>query len=136
MDKLTVFSVLIVVFCSCAERKASPDRIEGSDQSDSVKVFALHKDTVSKSLKLPAVLHPWERAEIFAKVEGYVKELQVDIGDNVKKNDILLILDAPEVAANYAKASADLQASCQVQHKSRYVQAICYCFPGERRYLR
>jgi len=108
---LTVFSVLIVVFCSCSERKASPDRIAGAEQSDSVKVFALHKDTVSKSLKLPAVLHPWERAEIFAKVEGYVKELQVDIGDNVKKNDILLVLDAPEVAANYAKASADLQAS-------------------------
>jgi membrane fusion protein, multidrug efflux system len=111
MDKLTVFCVLIVVFCSCSERKATPDRISDAEQADSVKVFALHKDTVSKSLKLPAVLHPWERADIFAKVEGYVKELRVDIGDNVKKNDILLIIDAPEVAANYAKASADLQAS-------------------------
>jgi membrane fusion protein, multidrug efflux system len=51
-------------------------------------------------------------------VQGYVKELKVDIGDKVRKNDVLLILDAPEVTANYAKSSADLQASQSKYHTS------------------
>jgi membrane fusion protein (multidrug efflux system) len=82
---------------------------------DSVDVFILAKEPVTKSLSLPVELHPWERAELYAKVEGYVKELKVDIGSVVKKNDILVIIDAPEVAANYAKSSADLQSA-----RSRY----------------
>lgn len=78
---------------------------------DTVDVFTLKKEEVTKNLSLPAELQPWERAELFAKVEGYVRFLKVDIGTRVKKNDILIHIDAPEVTANYAKASADLQAA-------------------------
>jgi RND family efflux transporter MFP subunit len=104
-----VFLAATIVFgCSGNREKTTP---VAKSQVDSVRVFLLKKDSVSKSLKLPGELHPWERAEVYAKVEGYVKELKIDIGDRVKKNDILLILDAPEIVANYAKASADLLAA-------------------------
>jgi membrane fusion protein, multidrug efflux system len=82
---------------------------------DSVEVFTLKKESVTKTLSLPAELHPWERAALYAKVTSYVRELKVDIGSRVKKNDILVILDAPEVTANYARSSADLMAA-----QSRY----------------
>lgn len=86
--------------------------------ADSVEVFTLKKDSVVKRLTLPAELYAWERAEIFAKVEGYVKELRVDLGDRVRRNDIMMIVDAPEVTANYAKANADLQAALSKYHTS------------------
>lgn len=83
--------------------------------ADSVEVFTLSKEAVSKTLTLPVGLYPWERTEVYAKAEGYVRELKVDIGDRVRKNDVMVILDAPEVTANYASASAGLQAA-----QSRY----------------
>jgi membrane fusion protein (multidrug efflux system) len=112
MNRLLVFVLLCVGLLSCVEKKNTPS---ATTPTDSVEVFVLKKEAVTKSLSLPAELHPWERTELFAKVEGYVRELKVDIGDRVKKNDILIILDAPEVTANSAKAIADLQAA-----QSRY----------------
>jgi membrane fusion protein, multidrug efflux system len=111
MNRLIVFFLVAAIVMACSEKKENLNKPAGTEQPDSVKVFALRKDSVSKVLKLPAELHPWERSEIYAKVEGYVKELRVDIGDKVKKNDILIIIDAPEATANYAKALADLQAA-------------------------
>jgi membrane fusion protein (multidrug efflux system) len=119
MNRSATFFLLAIIVLSCSEKKETSSKSARAEQADSIKVFALKKDSVSKALKLPAELHPWERAEIYAKVEGYVKELKVDIGDKVRKNDVLLILDAPEVTANYAKASADLQAARAKYHTSR-----------------
>jgi len=113
-NRHTILSISAVLFLlSCTEKKA----ITETKAVDSVGVFVLRKETVTKSMLLPVELYPWERAEIFAKVEGFVKELKVDIGDGVRKNDVLVIIDAPEVTSIYAKALADLQAS-QAKFKS------------------
>jgi len=96
----------LAILIGCTDKKSQPT---SSVKIDSVEVFALKKELVVKMLALPAELRPWERAELYAKVEGYVKELKVDIGSRVKRNDILVIIDAPEVTANYARSAADLQ---------------------------
>jgi membrane fusion protein (multidrug efflux system) len=109
MNRSLIACLFSFIVFSCSEKKASENAI--AVQSDSVLVFTLEKDSVSKTLKLPVELHPWERSEIYAKVEAYVRQLKVDIGDKVRKNDVLIELDAPELTADYAKASADLQAA-------------------------
>ncbi len=115
-NRLSVISLSVIFLLSaCSEKKTES---ASATAADSVAVFVLKKETVSKTLALPAELHPWGRAEVYAKVQGYVKELKVDIGDQVKKNEVLLILDAPEVTANSAKSSADLQAAQSKYHTS------------------
>lgn len=115
-NRLTVITLSVVsLLSSCSEKNSEAI---STVAKDSVEVFVLKKETVSKTLALPAELHPWERAEVYAKVQGYVRELKVDIGDKVRKNDVLLILDAPELTANYAKSSADLQAAQAKYHAS------------------
>ncbi|MDZ7647796.1 MAG: efflux RND transporter periplasmic adaptor subunit [Cytophagales bacterium] len=118
---LFAIRLAIVGFFYCNDDTCNRKTVSqtGAPAPDSVEVFALKREAVSKTLSLPAELHPWERAEVYAKVEGYVRELKVDIGDRVKKNDVLLILDAPEVTANYAKSSADLQSAQSKYHTSR-----------------
>lgn len=76
---------------------------------DSVAVFTLKKEPVNKQILFPAELTPFERAEIYAKMGGYINELKVDIGDRVEKGQVLVILDAPEVISNYAQANSDAQ---------------------------
>jgi RND family efflux transporter MFP subunit len=77
--------------------------------SDSVVVFTLQKDAVNKTISFPAELLPLERAEIFAKVSGYVKSLRADIGDRVQKGQVLAVLEAPEMLYNHSQSTADVQ---------------------------
>jgi membrane fusion protein (multidrug efflux system) len=115
-NRLTTLALTVLVLAACNAKKAEST---STPLVDSVEVFALKKEAVIKTLSLPAELYPWERAEVYAKMEGYVLALKVDIGDNVRKNDILLILDAPELTANYARSMADLQAAQADFHTSR-----------------
>ena len=109
MNNRLIALIISVFFVSaCGSKKTASS---GTAEADSVEVFALSKQAVSKTLTLPAELHPWERAEVYAKAEGYVRELRVDIGDRIRKNDVMVVIDAPEVMANYASASAGLQAA-------------------------
>lgn len=82
-----------------------------STATDSVAVFTLKKSPVLKKLAFPAELIPIEKAEIYSKVTGYIRELKADIGDPVKKGEILAILDAPELISNYAQVNADAQSA-------------------------
>jgi RND family efflux transporter MFP subunit len=106
--------ILIWFLGACSSKKNESKK---ASSADSVEVFSLKKELVTKNLSLPGELYPWERAEVYAKVEGYVRELTVDIGDKVRQNDVLVILDAPEVTADFAKAQADLH-SAQARFKS------------------
>lgn len=92
-----VFSVLL----SC-----SPDKKAEKEVADVKNAFILKKQDISKTLDIPAEVLPYEHAEIHAKVDGYVRDVKVDIGERVKKGQVLVVLDAPEVIAQYAEASA------------------------------
>jgi RND family efflux transporter MFP subunit len=46
-----------------------------------------------------------------AKVAGYVKVIYVDIGDNVKKGQLLAVLEVPEMANDMARATSTLKMS-------------------------
>lgn len=51
----------------------------------------------ARLLSLPGVIAPDERVEIFAKASGYVSQVKVDIGSQVRRGDVLLTLDVPEL---------------------------------------
>jgi membrane fusion protein, multidrug efflux system len=77
--------------------------------NDSVIVFTLKKVQVNKQITFPAELIPLKRAEIFAKVSGYINEFRVDIGDHVTAGDLLTTLDAPEIISNFAQVNSEAQ---------------------------
>lgn len=89
---------------SCGEKAT-----ENQAVLDSKSAFILKKQAVSNTLQLPAELLPYESAEIHPKVEGYVQRVLVDIGDQVKKGQLLVQLEAPEVNARAAQAGAGFQ---------------------------
>ncbi|HTO70078.1 MAG TPA: efflux RND transporter periplasmic adaptor subunit [Myxococcota bacterium] len=74
-------------------------------------------------LPLPGSTQPLLETEIWARTNGYLQERYVDIGDRVKKGQLLALIDTPEIdqqlqqaiatmnqdQANVAKAEADLE---------------------------
>lgn len=86
---------------SCSQKTNEVNKVE-----DVKNAFILKKQEVEISLDIPAELLAYEKAELHAKVDGYVQTVQADIGDLVKKGQILAQLDAPEVASQFAQGSA------------------------------
>jgi RND family efflux transporter MFP subunit len=49
-----------------------------------------------KEIVLPAELMPNEKVKIYSRTPGYLKKINVDIGDRVKEGQLLAEVDAPE----------------------------------------
>ena len=96
-------SILLISACSQEQKK------ETNKTDDTKSAFILKKQPVSVTLNLPAELRPFDEAEIHAKVDGFVNSVLADIGDKVRKGEVLARIDAPEVAANAAQAGAQFQ---------------------------
>ncbi|HMF71473.1 MAG TPA: biotin/lipoyl-binding protein, partial [Flavitalea sp.] len=108
--RATIFficALFLAVLTSCKQSggKQEPKKA----QMDSVTVFTLKKEPVAKQVNFPAELTSLERAEIFAKVSGYIKSVKADIGDRVQKGQVLAILEAPEFSSDYSQANANAQ---------------------------
>jgi len=78
---------------------------------DTVAVFLLHTDTLKKNVDLPGELDPYLQTDLFAKVQGYVREMKVDIGDRIHKGQTLAVLEAPEVNTQVSQSEAALAAA-------------------------
>lgn len=86
---------------------------------DTVAVFVLRADTLKKSVDLPGELQPYLQTDLFAKVQGYVREMKVDIGDRVRKGQGLAVLEAPEVNTQVTQSEAALAAALSKYRASR-----------------
>lgn len=62
----------------------------------------------SQSMTLPGHLDAWISAPIHARVGGYLKSWNADIGDKVKAGDVLGVIDTPELDQQYEQAKAEL----------------------------
>src|SRR5207248_9840496 len=57
---------------------------------------------------LPAGLAANQQTQVYARANGYVRRWLVDIGSRVKKGDLLVELDTPELDKQLAQAKASL----------------------------
>src|SRR3979411_1600248 len=69
-----------------------------------------------QTLTLPGNIQPFNRAAIFARVNGYVKSLDHDIGSSVKAGQVLATIDAPDLDQQLGQAKATL-ASVRANHQ-------------------
>ncbi len=65
--------------------------------------------TVRRTAEEPGQIEAFEVTPIHAKVAGYVRKVCVDIGDRVKKGDLLAEIDVPEVAADLKQKRASIE---------------------------
>jgi RND family efflux transporter MFP subunit len=112
---MAVAAGTLLTNCSNGDKKKN---IKDS-KVDSIAVFKLNREPLVKKLTFPAELIPIERAELYARVSGYIREVKVDIGDRVRKGEVLARVDAPEIVANYTLANSEVQAA-----RSKYLSSL------------
>ena len=69
------------------------------------------------SKNLPGELLPFQQSKIAFEITGRISSIYVDIGDRVKKNEVLAKLDDSEVNANLEQAVARLDLANQVLNR-------------------
>ena len=76
-----------------------------------VDVVIARPATMGQDLVLPGETAAWYETTIYARVNGYVAKWLVDIGDHVKKGQLLATIETPELDAELEAARAQLKAS-------------------------
>lgn len=71
-------------------------KVSSGERKTPVKTVALSQAEVERTTLQPAEVHAFYRAEVQAKVTGFVKEMKADIGDVVTAGTELAIIDIPE----------------------------------------
>jgi RND family efflux transporter MFP subunit len=76
-------------------------------------VVEARRAPLSNTLSIAGEFLPFQEVELHAKVAGYIREINVDIGDRVHKGQVLAVLEIPELTAQLQSASAGVGHSKQ-----------------------
>jgi len=71
---------------------------------------------ISDALTVMGAFQPYQEVELHAKVSGYVRRINVDIGDQVKEGQVIATLEVPELNAQVTGAEAE------VRHRKSEIQ--------------
>jgi RND family efflux transporter MFP subunit len=102
-----------VVHRSRGHQEATLERstTEIAGQPPPVEVITVNLAPATQALTLPGETRGWYNSTIYARVSGYVANWVVDIGDKVKKDQVLATIDTPELDAQLEAAQAQIKAS-------------------------
>ena len=116
--KYFIAACWVALSFGCQNDTRPPAVAAPANAPDTVPVFVLHDTSLTKSIELSAELLPYEQAELFARVQGYIRDVKVDMGDKVSRGQTLAIIEAPELQTKYAEFQASLQAA-----KAKYMSS-------------
>src|SRR5579883_1090461 len=96
---LPALVAISVASCGSSENKNKKKEVQ-----QEYKITTLEPRQISSNIQLPGVLQPFQFVQIFPKVNGFVKIVNVDRGSIVRTGSILLKLEAPEIEEHVAAA--------------------------------
>jgi RND family efflux transporter MFP subunit len=105
---VTGAAVVVVRLISIAHADQGERTWNRDQQVPTVALVQAKADTAPATLTLPAQLQAYENAGIRPRVSGYLKDWKVDIGQVVKKGQLLAEVDTPDLDQQLAQARADL----------------------------
>jgi RND family efflux transporter MFP subunit len=106
-----VLLAAIVVGYGFIDRAQSKQEVVQWTNAQAVPIVALAQPLPSSSnqtLTLPGNVQPLNKAAILARVNGYVKSWDHDIGSSVKAGQVLATIDAPDLDQQLSQAKATL----------------------------
>ena len=99
-----VLPVLCLVFVSGCSTVPPP--VAASETRAVVAVAKVTAEDLEKHEVLAAEFRPYQVIDVHAKIAGYLKKINVDVGDRVKEGQELAVLEVPELADELSHAQA------------------------------
>jgi HlyD family secretion protein len=87
----------------------SPESEAAAPSLVRVDVIKPRTGGLARQTSQPGTVQAFESVEMLAKVSGFLKTQAVDIGDVVKRGDVLAVIDAPELEKDVDEAAAAVE---------------------------
>lgn len=114
---ITGFSLIfLLAACGNSEQKTTQPL---APQTPAVELITLKSGPVGTKLNLTGEIIPLDRANIYARTAGYVKDVKVDIGSKVSRGQVLCVLEAPELKAGEAESRSKSEGALSRYQTSR-----------------
>src|ERR1700761_5550086 len=107
---LLIIAILLAIW-GVTSRVLSRDRLAKETNTESIPSVVIQKPQPSpgsEELVLPGSVQAFVEAPIYARTSGYLRTWYTDIGEHVKKGQVLAEIEAPEVDQQYHQSQADL----------------------------
>jgi len=115
---IVVLGVLLIagIVYGVLKRQTHDDALAATAEDESarapvVNVGHVRQSGAKSTIELPGDLVARVETPMYARVDGYLKRRPVDIGDHVKKGDLLVEIDTPDLDAQIAQTQATLAQS-------------------------
>jgi RND family efflux transporter MFP subunit len=125
MKLLAAALIGLVLLSSCGRREKPPAKDQAVAAEISVGVIKVGRKDLSRSLTQSSELVPFQEIDVYAKVSGYIRDLNVDYGSHVTANQTLATLEIPELQAQLRQDDAAIKnASEQIGHAQKEVSRV------------
>lgn len=99
------------------------------------RVAAAQRGDISHVLTLAGQFQPYQMVDVHPKVSGYMKKINVDIGDIVHQGETLAVLEVPELKAQVEQTAFEVKQSqeeiARAQHEIKRAEALNFAQHAE-----
>ena len=111
------------LICGCSE--AARPTAKAISLKPRVNVAHPEIRTIHRTIAQPGKIDPYEQTAMYSKIAGFVQKWYVDIGDHVKKDDLLVELLVPELAEEHKQKNRRGRGEKGHGHSSGNASARC-----------
>ncbi len=104
---LAPLALIVLAAAGCSSSHAT---VAAADESAPpvVAVAKTERRDLSRETVLTAEFRPYQEVDVMAKVSGYIKKINVDVGDRVQQGQLLATLEVPEMKDDLTRADATI----------------------------
>src|ERR1041384_8373576 len=107
----SIVGTITLLNCSCSRDPAAQAEDLKASDAPTVAVAKATLEDMSRQVVLTAEFRPFQEIDVMAKIAGYVKKINVDVGDRVQEGQVLALIEVPEMADDQARAESLLSRS-------------------------
>jgi len=127
--QLITIAVLILLLAACG-KKDQP----ALEKAILVDVVPVRQGKIAKEIKFTGSIEANTEVKVFPKITATIEAMKVDLGDPIKKGDVIALLESDELRAQLAQTRAALevmQANWGQERRSSPRQKIWWQRPGQ-----
>lgn len=113
-------SALFISSCSRGQQDGSgspADTISENDKIQSVEVVKPQQRSFIAEVLITGTARPNQKVTLYAMESGYVQNIFIDIGDTVRKEEVIAELANPELVRQYEQKQAQLKAKKSIYER-------------------
>ena len=105
-------SLLLILVSGLAAQLACSDKQTESPSRGAavpVRVVAARYESVPAILEAPGTVQPRNRVALSSQINGFVRTMRVRVGDSVRQDQVLALLDARDAESQQAASQAAIE---------------------------